>query len=55
MHIVAPKCPEICQVELCADSFFENLSNLDVKFKNYTNWFIIGFWVLGGWLDFGIS
>ena len=55
MKIVTPKCPEICQSGAMCIFCFANFSNLDVKVKNCTNWFIIGFWVLGGWLDLGLS
>ena len=48
MQIVTSKCLEICQSGAMCRFYFANLSNLDVKVKNCTNWFIIRFWVLGG-------
>ena len=55
MQIVTPKYPKICQSGAICRFCFANLSNLDVKVKNCTNWFIIKFLVLGGWLDLGLS
>ena len=55
MKIVTLKFPEIFQSGAMCRFCFVNLSNLDVKVKTCTNWFIIGFWVLGGWLYLGLS
>ena len=54
MQIVTLKCPEICQSGVMCRFCFANLSNLYVKVKNCTNWFIIGFWVLRGCLNLGL-
>ena len=35
MHILTPKCPKICQSGAMRRFCFANLSNLDVKVKNY--------------------
>ena len=55
MQIVTLNFLEICQSGIMCIFYFENLRNQDVKVKNCTNWFIIRFWVLGGWLDLGLS